>query len=886
MSLPLRHPNRLALLALVASFTLILGAAIPGQAGPGRGGSINTKRGLKSEAEEAGEGSDEILESAFSFAAVATAPAATVDSAAFVSAFTQAQALSVVGGPWTQLQNTNYNSDNRDYRDPVISNSGGGAGNVSGRMPGLAVMPGTGGSEVYAGGADGGVWKSTDGGAHWSPTFDHAAASIAIGAIAIDPATHAIWVGTGENNTAFENHKGVGVYRSTNHGGSWTQIGPNVTNSTIGDLEFDRQGRVYVATSRGLFSRSTSAAPGTNWSKEFDAETFGYEPIPYGLSIVNDVEVKPGTNGRVVVVNMAWRNGTEYNGFYVSRDAGATWAKVHTSGLNENEVGTASIDFASDGRLYAVIESTFLINHPAPQRGSTVLMGVFVSKSGDAGGPWKLLADWKELQDSGSALQYIGYAPGIQAWYNQFLGVDPSNPNHVYLGLEEVFETRDGGTTWRAIGPYWNFSLPCAANGLDSCPKTTHPDQHVVAFGGGRVWVGNDGGIYSRSLTRSMATPAGWNNLNATLRTLQYYGAGAGTAPADPGNPDIGSGPMVWGGMQDNGVSLLAPGLSEMVSPFGGDGGQQLVDPANGDRSISEYTSLDMWKTTNGGYAPANTPSDLSSINAWEEFTPSCFAFLYVPDPCDPLPRFIAPFTWDNDQIDHLVAAGEFVWYSDQGFDTECSATACDWEIVGDTGAGHSSTAVGISGDTIYAGWCAPGTGCNPAEGAIDPEDNPFGFNSGIVRVDLSTDPPTVTEVGEDDPVLPTRYVSAVAVDPSDPSGDHVYAAFGGFSRRWIDGGGVGHVFESSDGGQTWVDISGNLPDAPTRDLILTNSGDLVLATDVGVFVADAGDHDAWSQLGGNLPHSVVDDLSLYPGGGSILAGTHGRGLWSVPTPA
>jgi photosystem II stability/assembly factor-like uncharacterized protein len=876
----MRRPSGRSPFVALAAIALLVLLAIPGNAAR-RGGSINTKRSLESE-EDAEEGRDEILGIAYSFAGVATAPGIEVDSAAYVEAFAHAASLPVVGGSWTELQNKRYNSDNRDYRDPFISNSGGGSGNVSGRMSGLAVMPGTGGNEVYAGGAGGGVWKTTNGGGTWTPVFDRVAASIAIGSIAIDPATHAIWVGTGENNTAFENHKGVGVFRSTDHGATWTQIGPNVTNSTVGDLEFDGQGRVYAATSRGLFSRSTSAGAGSNWTKEFDAASFGYAAIPYGLSIVNDVEVEPGTNGQTVVVNMAWRDGTAYNGFYVSRDGGGTWAKAHTSGLNAGEVGTASIDFASNGRLYAVIESTFLFNHPAPQRGSTVLMGIFVSKSGEAEGPWKLIADWKELQDSGSALQYIGYAPGIQAWYNQFLGVDPANPNHVYVGLEEVFETRDGGTTWRAVGPYWNFTLPCAANGLDSCPKTTHPDQHVVSFGGGRVWVGNDGGIYSRSLTRSMASSAGWNNLNATLRTLQYYGAGVGNAPADAGNPDIGSGLMFWGGMQDNGVSLLAPGLSEMVSPFGGDGGQQLVDPADGDRAISEYVGLDMWKTTNGGYAPANTPSDLSSINAWEEFTPACGAFTYTPDPCDPLPRFIAPFTWDHDEIDHLVAGGQFVWFSDEGFDTECSGTACDWEIVGNTGAGHSSTALSISGDTIYAGWCAPATGCNPTTAALDPGDEATGFDSGVVRVDLSTDPPTVAEVGAG---LPNRYVTAVAVDPSDPSGDHVYAAFGGFSRRWIDSAGVGHVFESTDGGAHWTNISGGLPDAPARDLILSNDGDLLLATDVGVFRAPVSDHDAWSQVGGNLPHAVVDDLSLYPSGGRILAGTHGRGLWSIATP-
>jgi photosystem II stability/assembly factor-like uncharacterized protein len=876
----LRHRGRLVATAIIGVTVLIVGA-VPGSAG-NKGGSINTKRSLKSES-EADEGSGEILDGAFSFSAVATAPGITVDSAAFTQAFAQAASLPVIGGSWTELQQTNYNSDNHDYRDPNISNSGGGAGNVSGRMPGLAVMPGTGGQEVYSGGADGGVWKSTDGGAHWTPVFDDASASIAIGTIAIDPADHSIWVGTGENNTAFENHKGVGVFRSTNHGASWTAIGTNVGNRTIGDLEFDGQGHVYLSTSRGLYSRSTLAPAGVDWTKEFDAETFGYLPQPYGLSIVNDAEVKPGTNGQFVTVNMAWRNGAAYNGFYVSHDGGDTWTQAKATGLG-NDIGNASIDYASDGRLYAVIESPFLINHVSVQRGNTVLKGIYVSDSGDPNGPWKLIADYKELQKSGSALQYIGYAPGIQAWYNQFLGVEPGQPNHVYVGLEEVFETRDGGDSWRAVGPYWNFSLPCAANGLDSCPGTTHPDQHVVAFGGGEVWVGNDGGIYSRSLTASMATSAGWNNRNATLRTLQYYGGAVGNAPAQPANPDIGSGPMVWGGLQDNGVSLLASGLSEMVSPFGGDGGQQLVDPNNGDRSISEYTYGDLWKTTRGGYAPANTPSDLSSIQAWTEFSPSCYTFLYVSDPCDPNPRFISPFTWDATNIRHMVFGGQYVWYTDQGFDTDCSATACDWQIVGDAGAGHSITGLSISGDTIYAGWCGPGPGCNPSEFAFDPQEDPEGFESGIIRVDMSTDPPTVTEVGEDDPTLPLRYVSAVAIDPSDPSGDHVYAAFGGFSRRWIDSAGVGHVFESTDGGETWLDISGNLPDAPARDLILTDDGDLVLATDVGVFFADAADNDSWSQLG-NLPNSVVDDLSLYPGGGQILAGTHGRGLWRIGTP-
>ena len=391
---------------------------------------------------------------------------------------------------------------------------------------------------------------------------------------------------------------------------------------------------------------------------------------------MNDVEVQPGTNGQVVVANMAWRSGAAYNGFYVSRDGGGSWARAKLSGaINPKEVGTASLDYASDGTLYTVIESTLLINKPNIQTGNTVLAGVYMSKTGNPDGEWNQIANYRKLQQSGSALKLSkGYAPGVQAWYNQFLGVDPADPQHVYVGLEEVFETRNGGSTWNAIGPYWNFGLPCSDNGLDSCPKTTHPDQHVVAFGGGKVWVGNDGGVYSRSLGQSPSSPAGWNNLNQTLRTLQYYGAGAGTAAA--GN-NHGAGTMVWGGMQDNGVSLLAPGLPEMVSPFGGDGGAELVEPTNGDKTIAEYVGLDMWRTTNGGYAPANTPSGLSSVNAWTEMTPACGAFTYTPNPCDPLPRFIAPFAWDDANRDHWVAGGQFVWDNGgKGWTTSCSSTA------------------------------------------------------------------------------------------------------------------------------------------------------------------------------------------------------------------
>ncbi|MEP6695025.1 MAG: glycosyl hydrolase, partial [Chloroflexota bacterium] len=327
-------------------------------------------------------------------------------------------------------------------------------------------------------------------------------------------------------------------------------------------------------------------------------------------------------------------------------------------------------------------------------------------------------------------------------------------------------------------------------------------------------------------------------------------------------------GDAIWGGLQDNGESLLLPTLSTMVSPFGGDGGDTLVDPNDGDRAVVEYVDLDMALTTTGGR------SDGSTV-AFVEMTPSCFAFTYTPSPCDPNPRFIAPFRADVKSIDHWVSGGQYVWDNQgKGWDTRCSASACDWRIVYNTGSRNSTTAIGVNGNVTYAGWCGP-SGCNPLVSSTTGE----GFRRGIA----TNYGGTWHELSMGS--LPLRYVTALTVDPANAA--HVYAVFGGFSRHWVPNAGVGHVFETTDGGATWTDISGALPDAPADDLLIVN-GKLVLATDVGAFIASATAPTVWSRYGSGLPNSAIYDLSLgYANGGYIIASTHGRGLWKValPTP-
>jgi hypothetical protein len=782
--------------------------------------------------------SQALMDRSEQYAAVRTAPAAAVSAEAFQAAARQARALPVTAGSWQELTTLPYNSDAVGYRDPFWSNSSGGAGLVAGRMSAIV----SDGDVVYAGAADGGVWKSLDHGKNWTPIFDRQT-RLSVGALAIDPADHSLWVGTGEANTAFENYEGDGIYRSANGGHTWQLVGDRLDNSLVSRITFDGYGHVYAATAHGLVRRDALDLT-SDWTTVLKPDP-NPDGSPYRTSWISDVRVRPGTHGQEVVAVLGWRGGTpvdtySYNGFYVSKKGGAdgTWKKVASPGIT-GLIGRTSLDYGPDGQLYAIVE--------APD--TVALNGVYVSVSGDGAGPWTLLADNAKLA---AAPNTADDDPGAQAWYDQYVLVDPNDAAHIYVGLKEIYESSDGGSTWTVIGPYWNFPFSCwsADPDLNTCPNTTHPDQHAAwVASDGTAYFANDGGMYSRPA--KLRSVVKWHDLNATLRTLQYYYAGIGRWP--------GGGDAIYGGLQDNGTSLLRPGAATMVSPFGGDGGDVLVDPNNAKRAVNEYVYLTMARTENGGRSDGTTRS-------YTTITPTCASFIgieFQPRPCDHNPRFIAPYVADATNIDHWVAGGQKVWDNQgKGWKTVCTSDTCDWKPAHVLKAPSAqTTALGVVGDTIYAGWC--GNGCNP--GGTAP------FISGI-DTNYGGGWHTITA-----PNLPNRIPTSFSVDPTDPG--HVFVTFGAFSRRWIAGAGVGHVFESTDGGATWTDRSGNLPDAPANDVVVVQ-GQLLVGTDVGVFATSATAPGAWTRFGTDLPNASTNDLAVAPGSDYVVAATHGRGLW------
>jgi hypothetical protein len=130
---------------------------------------------------------------------------------------------------------------------------------------------------------------------------------------------------------------------------------------------------------------------------------------------------------------------------------------------------------------------------------------------------------------------------------------------------------------------------------------------------------------------------------------------------------------------------------------------------------------------------------------------------------------------------------------------------------------------------------------------------------------------------------LPPRYVSHIAVDPANST--TAYATYSGFSG-FAQGDTLGHVFVTLNGGTTWSDISGNLPNIPVNDVVIDPvlANTLYAGTDLGVFVSSNGGV-SWSTLGTALPNVAVLSLTLDPSARLLAAATHGRNAWQIDLP-
>lgn len=413
---------------------------------------------------------------------------------------------------------------------------------TSGRVVDIAVDPAH-PDTWYVAAASGGLWKTTNGGTTWKPMFDEQA-SYSLGCVALDPKDPlTVWVGTGENNSQRSVSYGDGLYKSTDGGKHWENMGLKDSEHIAKILVDPRDSKVvYVAAQgplwraggdRGLYKTTDG---GKTWKAVLTiSENTG----------VTDVVMDPGNPDVLYAAAYQRRrhvwtiiNGGPEGALYKSTDAGQTWTKLK-AGLPKEDLGRVGLAVAPGrpGLVYATIEA------------ANGAGGFF--RSTDGGGSWEK----RSGNVSGSAQYY------------QELFVDPSNPDRIYAMDTWMQVSDDGGKTWRRVGE-----------------KHKHVDNHALWIdpaNADHLIAGCDGGVYE-----SRDRGATWA-FSANLPIAQFY-----RVTTDNAKPFY----NLYGGTQDN-YSLGGPSRTvnsqgitnaDWFVTQGGDGFFSQVDPVDPDTVYAE----------------------------------------------------------------------------------------------------------------------------------------------------------------------------------------------------------------------------------------------------------------------------------------------------------
>jgi photosystem II stability/assembly factor-like uncharacterized protein len=428
---------------------------------------------------------------------------------------------------------------------PLVS----GTTRLGGRTPSIALDPSN-PDTLYIGAALGGVWRSTDSGASWTPLTDDQP-SLAMGSIMVDPTdSNVLYAGTGEQDFSGDSYYGAGVLRSMDAGATWTRLGENELvlptggGATISRVVVDpiSPNIVYVASNYGLFK---STDRGDTWALKLS----GRSP----LAAVTELVMDP-SDSSILYAGVAVPSTATNRGIYKSTDSGETWVQLDVR-LPPANVGRINIGISRSNPLilYAAINN-------AATAGQIQRL-----KTTDGGATWVQLP------------LCTGSGCG-QGSYNLAVAVDPNNPDVVYQAAVSMYRSLDGGSTWNTR-------------------SGGHVDYHSLVFDdSSNLYITSDGGIFRLSAGDVLSS------LNNGIAITQLY-PGLALHPTNPA--------IVQAGAQDNGSDRTTGDLQWRIV-CGGDGAFQAIEGPDGNPDMVWYCSsqrLGIRKTFNNGQStvPATT---------------------------------------------------------------------------------------------------------------------------------------------------------------------------------------------------------------------------------------------------------------------------------------
>lgn len=708
------------------------------------------------------------------------------------------------------------------------------------------------GNTIFAASVSGGIWKATNFKSTpvWTPV-NESMGSLAVCALAQDSSNpNTFYAGTGEGWFNIDAVRGNGIWKSTDGGTTWAQLSP--TDSTSGnsshnfdyiqDIVVNRSGVVF-ATSRPSRYCNTggvwrSANGGTSWTRVIGTVKPWATTCAAGIYDFFGADLEIASNGDVYATTGYINSGVSDTANYgrIFRSSAAT------NGTNVGASGTwVDITPAGNGTIWQRIEMAVAPNNPAVLY--ALLAGqdnkiAAIKKSTDFGATWAdlPLPSWCN-QNSNSA----DFTNG-QAFYDLIVQVDPTNQNNVYIGGIDLFKSTDGGANWNQITAW--------AGGCSGLP-VMHADQHNIQFlpgSGSEIYASNDGGIYySNNGGTSWATftVPNLNGANVSTYSSKNLGYNVMQLYACDIHPTQTNYFLV--GAQDNGShKLTSSGISTSVeASVGGDGGYCHIDQTDGNIQVLSYVFNKYYYSRNGGTSFTrltggdesgffNNPSDLDDSKKvlYTSTGPGQMGLLDLSATGTP------PFTKQT-----ISALGN----------RKISTLKVDPTVSG--------------GGTVWiAGY-----------------DSSFTLRPVLIKLTNANTTPTATVTTTLASAPQGAYITSIDVDPA--NGNHLLVTVGNY--------GVVSVYESTDGGASFNNVEGNLPDVPVRwGMFLpanasvngTTGGGILLATEIGVWYTQStsGLSTSWTSQNAGLPNVRCDMLRYRASDNLLAVATHGRGLFTA----
>lgn len=662
----------------------------------------------------------------------------------------------------------------------------------------------------------------------------------------------------------------------------WEFCGPTNIGGRVSDIEMNNTSPpvIFVGTASGGIFKSTDE--GTTWIPIFDDES--------SLSI-GDLALAPSDNNIIYAGTGEANAGGgsiayDGNGIYRSDNGGDTWR--HLGLENIGSVGKIIVDPRNADKCFVgAMGNLFESNQDR---------GLF--RTSDGGITW-------------DKVLYINDSTGVID-----VAIHPKNPDTIFAATWErvrrvhrrsyggpssgIYKTTNGGETWQEL----TNGLPEKSGRIGIAISASHPEILYA------IYIHEISG-YIKGLYKSSDNGNTWTQMNHDGIYEQPYMWWFGKIFIDPNNPDVVyltsyhmeksvDGGNTWntiftGAHVDQHAVYINPENSEMVL-IGNDGGVYRSNNGgtsktklNGLPNVQFYTCEIDFSTPERIYGGAQDNGTLRTfsgdVSDWDEIyfgdgfrvlvDPSENIFVYAEYQYGALARstnggsIFIPATngissadrhnWNTPVIFNPINPAILYYGTNRLY--KSNNRAVNWTVISPDLTKHS-----IQTDIIF------GTITAISVSPLNDDIIYVGTDDGNVQV-TTNDGNSWSLVSDS---LPDRWVTSLAADPTEMNS--AYVTFSGFRF----GENIGHIYRTEDLGKVWEDISGDLPDIPVNDLVISPlNGWLFIATDIGVFYSvNKGIH--WNLLSNGLPNVVCTDLSFHSPTNTLVAASYGRGMFKI----